>query len=150
MKPDSQQAMQRADPVPKQNRPAWFKSVSLGLGFVCLVLILNTSLLGAVLRRPDIGDGATVMFTGSCDRSSAIITAVELMINVVSTILFAVSNNCIQLLLSPTRDDVDRVHAGGNWMHIGISSSRNLRWIPLWRILICIALFISSVPLHLL
>jgi hypothetical protein len=148
--PSYQLAVQRPGPVPKQGRPAWYKSVCLGLGFVFLILILNSTLLGVASTKSDVSNGAAVIFTGSCSQSSSIITVLELVINIISTVLFAISNNCIQLMLSPTRQDIDSAHAAGNWLHVGISSGRNLWRIALWRVTICIALFMSSVPLHLL
>lgn len=71
-------------------------------------------------------------------------------INILSTLLLAASNNCAQLLISPTRTEIDKAHEQGVWLHVGIASARNLKWIGKWRIVMWAVLFASSIPLHLL
>ncbi|KAI4929197.1 hypothetical protein J4E86_011725 [Alternaria arbusti] len=57
-------------------------------------------------------------------------TALHVLINALSTMLLAGSNYTMQVLSSPTRQDVDAAHARGQWLDIGVLSPRNLRLIP--------------------
>jgi hypothetical protein len=77
-------------------------------------------------------------------------TISHLAINIFGTLLFSASNNCAQLLSSPTIKDIAVMHKEGKWMDIGVSSLRNLRYIPTWRAALWAVLMLSSMPLHLL
>lgn len=55
----------------------------------------------------------------------------------------------MQCLSAPTRKEIDRAHARGVWLDIGIPSVRNLRYISKRRVLIWALLGLSSLPLHL-
>lgn len=134
----------------KSQRPAWFTTVSISVGLASVVLAANAILLAWAYGKLNVVNGIAVAFTGSCSRTTTITTLAELAINVLSTLLLAASNNCSQLLMAPTRADVDRAHPQGKWVHIGVSGFRNIKWIGWWRIALCAVLGISSIPLHLL
>jgi len=72
------------------------------------------------------------------------------MINILSTLLLGASNNCVQLLLAPTRKDIGDAHAAGRYLDVGVSSVRNVMAVSHWRKGLCAGLFLSSIPLHLL
>jgi hypothetical protein len=133
------------------NRPSWFMTVSVGVILVLVVMIINAGILGWIYSsfRPA-DNGTVILFSGSCSKASLITDLSHLAINILSTLLLAVSNHCAQLLFSPTRADVDKAHKNGQWLHIGGFSYRNLPWIKYWRIIGCSCLILSSLPLHLL
>ncbi|KAF2846689.1 hypothetical protein T440DRAFT_405013 [Plenodomus tracheiphilus IPT5] len=56
----------------------------------------------------------------------------------------------MQVVSAPTRAELVRAHSRRVWLHIGVPSLRNLRYISRARALVWFALFLSSVPLHLL
>jgi hypothetical protein len=72
-----------------------------------------------------------------------------LLINLLSTVLLTVSLNAAQILLSPTRAEVDWAHGIGAWLHVGPPMSWNnfLAVTPLRRVLI-VLLVLTSLPLH--
>ena len=80
-------------------------------------------------------------------RSSFI--AVHILINILSTVLLGASNVAMQCLAAPTRAELDKAHEKGTWMHIGVFGLRNVRFMSWGRILLCVVLALSSVPLHL-
>lgn len=90
------------------------------------------------------------MTQGSCKTSRSVTLWVDLATNVLSTLLLAASNNCAQILSSPTRTDMSRAHGAGKWLDIGVPSIRNLSGIAFWRTCLWMLLFTSSIPLHLL
>jgi len=75
---------------------------------------------------------------------------VDLLINILSTLLLGASNNCTQLLVAPTRKDIGDAHAAGRYLDVGVSSVRNFMAVSRWRKWLCVGLFLSSIPLHLL
>jgi hypothetical protein len=77
-------------------------------------------------------------------------TIFHIIINVFSTILLAASNYTVQVLCSPTRSDLDSMHAKGLWLDVGLLSLRNLWYLPRGRIALGLLLGFSSIPLHLL
>ncbi|KAK0726745.1 hypothetical protein B0T26DRAFT_671509 [Lasiosphaeria miniovina] len=56
----------------------------------------------------------------------------------------------MKCLSSPTRSEVDRAHARGKWLEIGVPSTRNIGSISLIRGLLWFLLLLSSLPLHFL
>ena len=89
-------------------------------------------------------------YQGDCVKAEKISTGLHVVINLLSTLLLGASNLCMQLLAAPRRSEVDRAHNEFVWLHIGVPSLRNLRHIGRERLLICIILGISSIPLHFL
>jgi hypothetical protein len=123
----------------------------------------------------DTGDSKVIaeLFNGNCAKAATMNTWTHLAINVVSTGLLAGSNFCsessepvpqisasnvaspfltvqVQCLVAPNRADIDRAHAKGVWLDIGVPSIRNLRHISPLRSCLWALLALSSLPLHLL
>lgn len=95
-------------------------------------------------------DHKLILKTGSCTEMKRITFWVDLMINILSTLLLGASNNCVQLLVAPTRKDISDAHAAGKYLDVGVSSIRNFVAVSRWRQWLCVGLFLSSIPLHLL
>ena len=125
----------------------WRFIVLFGLAITLVVLILNLSFLIWSRARPH---GGSVLYEGDCGRAKATITYLSLSINVLSTLLLGASNAAMQCLCAPTRAEVDKVHATGSWLDIGISGLRNWHEMGRWRKYAWGFILLSSLPLHLL
>lgn len=90
------------------------------------------------------------IYKGDCDTSQRLSLGLHLVINILSTLLFSSSNLCMQLLVSPTRREVDEAHRKWRWVDIGVPSIRNLWSIAPQRRIVWFILGFSSVPLHFL
>ncbi|KAK9785704.1 hypothetical protein SCARD494_11704 [Seiridium cardinale] len=95
---------------------------------------------------------AHMFYTGTCDGGSAaqVNVALHLLLNVVSTAIFASSNFFMQVLNSPSRKEVDEIHSKGPWMGIGVPSVRNTFGVSKFKTSCWILLLVPSIPLHLL
>ena len=114
------------------------------------VFLLNVLLSIWATRKFGTTNGYGVLISGSCASTKRASTWIHLGINVLSTLLLSASNYCMQILTAPTRSEIDRAHAKGKWLDIGVPSMRNLKWISWYRVCIWILLAGSSLPLHLL
>ena len=56
----------------------------------------------------------------------------------------------MQLLVSPTRAEVNKAHEQQRWLDIGIPNIRNLRFVSIRNRILWFLLVFSSLPLHLL
>lgn len=92
----------------------------------------------------------TELFHGSCEKAATLNTWTHLAINVISACLLAGSNFTMQVLIAPTRRDIDRAHAKERWLDIGLPSMRNLGHIGRRRSCLWWVLALTSLPLHLL
>ncbi|KAL8365470.1 hypothetical protein RB595_004333 [Gaeumannomyces hyphopodioides] len=134
-------------------RELWQRTALLACATSTAVLIIN---LGCLLRatsreHESLDGGLRVIVQGSCKNIKMANTGIHVLINVLSTILLAGSNYCMQVLSAPTRAQVDRAHARGRWVDVGVPSLRNLFVAVGWRNRILWALMAtSSIPLHLL
>lgn len=88
------------------------------------------------------------MYEGSCSWVRNVDDVLHLVINILSTLLLGSSNLCMQVLVAPTRNEIDVAHSKQRWLDIGVPSWRNLRNISLSRRLMWWLLGLSSVPLH--
>lgn len=98
------------------------------IGTLC-TLIVNIVLMVYFTTSFESMDGFPVIYRGTCSQAERQNLIWHLVLNVLSTGLLAASNYCMQLLCAPTRAQLDRAHAGGHWLDIGIPSLRNLRFV---------------------
>lgn len=127
----------------------WRGTVALGALGALLVLVVNVGFLVWAIAQFSLQSGIATVFEGSCSTVNQISTATHLVINILSTLLLAASNTCMQVLVAPTREEIDRAHAKRRWLDVGVNTLRNLRSIDGKRLLIWVVLGLSSVPLHL-
>lgn len=90
------------------------------------------------------------LYRGDCTYASRLGSGLHVLINVLSTILLGASNVCMQLLLAPSRNQINEAHAKQRWLEIGIPSYHNFRHMGLLNKLTWILLVLSSLPLHFL
>ena len=114
------------------------------------VFLLNVVLTIWAVQTFGVKNGYGTLIAGDCSKTKRVSTWTHLVINVFSTLLLGASNYCMQILTAPTRSEIDRAHAKGWWLDIGVLSIRNLHWISGKRVCIWICLALSSLPLHLL
>ena len=114
------------------------------------VFLLNLIVTLWATQHFDVQNGYGTLIDGDCSKTRKASTWIHLAINVLSTILLSASNYCMQILTAPTRSEIDRAHAQGRWLDIGVPSVRNLKWISTKRVGIWVCLAFSSLPLHLL
>lgn len=125
----------------------WRFIVASGLALTIAVLILNVSFLIWSRARPH---GGNLLFRGDCGSAKNVVTISSLAINVLSTLLLGASNAAMQCLCAPTKAEVEKVHATGSWLDIGVSGLHNWHAIGRWRRYAWISLLLSTMPLHLL
>lgn len=117
---------------------------------VILVFWINLITTIYVAKHTGLSEGQGVLREGSCTDVSRLNVITHLVINILSTILLSGSNYCMQCLSAPTRKEIDRAHAKGIWMDIGVPSTRNLSKISGKRLILWYGLGLTSLPLHLL
>ena len=127
--------------------------VMLQLGFVVALLILCTNvalLIWTAAQHLPSEKGITTVYTGSCAKIRDVSAYIHLAINVLSSLLLAASNRCMQSLVAPTREEIDRAHAQRQNLEVGVHTWCNFSRLPRLRRVLWTLLAISSVPLHLL
>ena len=146
-------------PLPKEShrwkefwRPqgSWRAGVIWGSIVASVVFTANLSLFLWAEKRPSTGKGIVTAYEGSCQETKKIALWTALAINLASSLLLGASNHCMQCLSSPTRSEVDKAHAQGRWLDIGIPGVRNLKAMKPLRVVLWICLAFSSLPLHFL
>ena len=149
--PENEVPLTRTKRTLRKLHGGWRTGVAWGALGALVLLIINIALLIWIRSSHIISDsGLATIFEGDCDKKTSISLWCHLFINACSTLLLSASNNAMQCLSAPTRSNVDRAHASGSWLDIGIPSMRNLRIVDWKRVLMWAILGISSLPLHLL
>jgi hypothetical protein len=150
-------SLQKIFPPPKLDLwtrlfPTQRKVLFTQQALIVLVLIANIvlSIVGSVKFAIDATGTIGTLYLGQCDVAKSLNLWFHLLINVFSTLLLGASNYSMQLLVSPTRKDVDRAHDNGIYLDIGIPSIRNLRYVRRKKAAIWWLLGFCSTCLHLL
>jgi hypothetical protein len=68
----------------------------------------------------------------------------------IGTVLSGASNYIMQCLAAPTRKSIDKAHAAGHFVNIGLLSLQNLLFLPSWKGRLWYAVGFSTIPTHLL
>lgn len=66
------------------------------------------------------------LYTGDCQVVSRINIALHLIIDIIASLILASGNFFMQILYSPTREDVRTAHGVGNTLEIGVQSFKNI------------------------
>jgi hypothetical protein len=132
------------------NKPSWFRcgwnlngwklGVCLGSAAAAIVLVANIAILAWIYSKFEANGGSATIYSGTLNKMRKISTWSHLAINILSTILLAASNNCMECLVASTRAELDSAHRNKEWLQIGlpgmrtlfrVSKSRNFVWIIL-------------------
>ncbi|OTA69970.1 hypothetical protein K449DRAFT_360814 [Hypoxylon sp. EC38] len=91
-------------------------------------------------------------YHGGCDGGSVsqVNVVLHLLINIISTLVVTSSNFFMQVLNSPSREELNTAHFKGSWVGVGIPSVRNAFSVSRFKTWCWICLLISSIPMHLL
>lgn len=127
----------------------WRKTAVINTIIVAFFVVANFCILVWSLAKSGIS-GNNVFSKGNCSKIAQLDTFLHLLLNIASSLIIASSNFFMQILNSPTRAEVDRAHARGHWLEIGVPSLRNVLNVSSYKSLAWVLFSLSSVPIHLL
>lgn len=142
--------------APKDTEPHWIKGVYICATISMAVLLVNViliSIAGGLAEKHPQNRGFSVtqvLYEGSCTLTKRWNTALHLIINVLSTTIIGASNYCMQSLVAPNREEVDKSHAQKRWLDIGVPSVRNFSAVGRYRTILWFILLVTATPFHLL
>jgi hypothetical protein len=129
----------------------WRKLALFNLVWLSLATLI---LVGFFMASSSYAGGITtsfIFYTGECDSSATRLNAgLHLLLNIFSTAVLASSNFFMQIMNAPSRKEIDRVHAKGTFLDIGVPSWRNTYYVSKFKTGAWALLLLSSVPIHLL
>ena len=139
----------------RDNKRDWVIGVLLCAIAATIVMIINIILTIAAVavaytRTKDQGFVSVTLYEGKCSTPKNWTRGLHLLINILSTIMLAASNYCMQCLSSPSRQNIDDLHPQQEWLDIGIPSPKNLFFIGWRRRVLWMLLLVSSLPIHLM
>jgi hypothetical protein len=130
-----------------------FEGIQLCATAACLALAINVILAVVAFARGYSQNNESafvtvVLYEGRCSEAKNWSTGLHLLINALGTVILGSSNYCAQFLAAPTREDVDKAHARGSWLDIGVPSVRNIRAVGAKRKTVWAILMVSTIPIH--
>lgn len=124
---------------------------------VILNAILLALLSGALLLTTFFSGNETQSFTvnyffyaGSCETTRMANLGIHLGLNFAATLVFSSAIFAMQVLNSPTREEVDAAHAKGKYVEIGVPSVSNVLVLSRFKIIAWIVLAVFALPVHML
>jgi hypothetical protein len=130
-----------------RKHPIWRIIVILNTIFVCLILVVYLAFLTWIYTNLQVRHGVADVFSGSCPQASRVVTYAHFATNAFAVLLFATGIHAVQLLLSPTRAEVEYAHARERWLHIGVGGLRNMKWVHKRRLVKAVVLLTTSMLL---
>jgi hypothetical protein len=115
--------------------------------FVCLVI--GFTIWATVTRQPDPQGIGTFTF-GNCATIDVWNKAVHVVLNIIASLFLGAGNYCAQILVAPTRTEIDNVHRKGGYLDVGVPSIRNLLHLRWWRPLLWLLIGLLACSFHLL
>jgi hypothetical protein len=103
---------------------------------VCLILAVTTDLISAQ---------QTIAVTDKCGKILTLNQGLHGLANVLGVFFVVGANYVAQILVSPTRPELDAAHQNQRWLDIGIPSMRNLGGIAMWRAILSIVIVFIAV-----
>ncbi|KAI1842909.1 hypothetical protein JX266_010927 [Neoarthrinium moseri] len=123
--------------------------LNLQLSIALLVVVINIVLIIALIHNYPLDFRGVGTFSyGNCSTLSTINSAIHVALNIVSSLFLGAGNYCMQILVAPSRAEIDKAHAEGRYLEIGVPSIKNLRYIQRRRVLIWILIGFFSTLLH--
>lgn len=95
-------------------------------------------------------DGVATLYEGNCATVKRADSVIHILINVLAALLLGASNLTLQMIAAPARREVDRAHARGVWLDIGVTGFRNLWQLSRTSVVLWCFLAISSISIHFL
>ncbi|OJJ46763.1 hypothetical protein ASPZODRAFT_66871 [Penicilliopsis zonata CBS 506.65] len=142
---------------PKAERDTeWIAGALLCTWAAAVILVINIILTiiaaGFGYSRRDGGGkfDSVELYAGSCTVTTGWTNGLHIVINVLSTILLALSNYTMQCLAAPSRADIDHAHYRRRWLDIGTFSFRNFFVMDTRRKVLWMLLLLSSTPIHMI
>lgn len=153
-------------PAPRRGWKGWRRSLRWLAIFASVVLVVNICALiwsftatpsidyamgegGAYIASSDPGGAGVIVYKGSRDRVDKVNVGVHILLNVLATALLMSSNATMQILTAPTREAIDKAHATGRWLDVGVSGTRNFWAAPARKRWMWLVILLSSLPVHL-
>ncbi|KAI5858024.1 hypothetical protein BZA05DRAFT_331044 [Tricharina praecox] len=136
--------------APREPTSGWRIGLIWCIASVSMVFLLNLFITIWAVKTFSVTNGLGVVFEGPCAQVKTLSIWIHVLINALGTLALSGSNYAQQCLTSPTREEVDRAHAKGEWLDIGVPSVKNLRRVKRSRMVLWWFLAVTSVPLHLL
>lgn len=118
------------------------------LAYTVVSLNIGITIWATVSHKPI--DGIGTFMTGNCSTISQLNTGFHLLLNVISTLFLGAGNYCMQILVAPSREEIEDAHEKRESLDIGIPSFRNLHRIARARRLLWLAIGTVATVLHLL
>ncbi|KAE9374919.1 hypothetical protein N431DRAFT_482041 [Stipitochalara longipes BDJ] len=103
----------------------------------------------AIATSPPNYQGVGTLSFGNCSKINSINGAVHLALNIVSSLFLGAGNYCMQILVAPSRQEMDRAHSKGISLDIGVPNVKNLWYINRGRVIVWALIGMLATLLHL-
>lgn len=130
-----------------RRHPTWRLVVISNTIFVGLVLLVYVTFLIWIYTNLQVRHGVAEISSGTCPQISKKAAYAHFVASAFAILLFAVGTHASQILLSPTRAEVENAHARDRWLHIGVGGLRNMKWIHKRRLIKALLLVMASLLL---
>jgi len=133
---------------------SWKTSAKINTAVVIIFLLFLVGTLAYTTSQAQttgqLSHSSFVLFRGRCEKAQTINVALHVVLNIFGTLILASSNFFMQILVAPSRSELDRAHQRATWMDIGAPTIRNFAGLSRFKLISWFILLASSVPIHLL
>ena len=127
-----------------RRQPTWRIVVISNTILVGLLLLVYVAFLIWIYSNLQVRNGVAELISGACPQASRIAAYAHFTTNAFAVLLFSVGTHASQILLSPTRAEIENAHARDRWVHIGVGGVRNMKWMHKRRLTKAVVLLMTS------
>lgn len=100
----------------------------LQIRLASVVIVFNVVTLVWAVTRYDFNNRRIegTLYTGNCTRIKSLSSVLHILLNIISSLFLGTGSYCMQILVAPSRAEIDRAHAMGMSLDIGVQSLRNI------------------------
>ncbi|KAL4798811.1 hypothetical protein BDV19DRAFT_385894 [Aspergillus venezuelensis] len=117
------------------------------LAVVTLSLAIGI-IIWAIKAHPPNSRAVGTFFVGACSTTTTLNSALHVLLNSVGSLFLAAGTYCMQILVAPSPEDINRAHRKGVALDIGVPSVRNLRHIAKPRSITWLGFGIVATVMH--
>ncbi|RYP80105.1 hypothetical protein DL770_006367 [Monosporascus sp. CRB-9-2] len=132
----------------KMARRMTMLKLQLAISSLVVVSMVAITIWSVAAHTPNSRGVGTYLF-GDCPNVSILNSGLHVALNILSGLLLSSGSYCMQLLISPSRHEVDEAHSKGVSLKIGIPNVTNLWHIDRGRVVGWLAMGVTAALLHL-
>ncbi|KAL4908768.1 hypothetical protein BDW74DRAFT_187317 [Aspergillus multicolor] len=122
-------------------------AIQIAISSLTVALIIGL-MVWAVVTYPPNTRGVGTFSVGNCTTTTRLNSALHVALNILASLFLGAGNYCMQILVAPSRAELNKAHSKGKTLEIGVPSLKNLLSIGRIRVAGWVCIGVLATILH--